>query len=243
MPWMWPHDDDGTRMKCFRYWEPRVGHIIAKKQANWEYGRAVLRARAVGMTLTHIAHLLGMSHQRVRQIEIIAKRRGDIAPVESYLAQPFFFSIAPGKVILRPDERSTVPRLPRERREAIPRIRPIVYEPWKIEPERAWAILNRHSKIDPSSVRPNRRSCIVAWLWANGVSSLSAETDLALQQLWQDTSLSHKDAPELVEVEVKLCVPNGSRQKPKQRRRKQRHTPKPSLRTTADGELSRKIGS
>ena len=213
MPWMWPNDDHGVRMKRFQFWEPRVGYYLAKHQARWEYGQAVLRARAAGMSLAELGRVIGKSHERVRQIAMKAKREGDVSPVEAYLEQPFFYSVAPGKMIRAPDVRRTVP--PKLERQPMPKRKPIVYEPWKIEPEQAWAILNRHSKIDPSSVRPNRRSCIVAWLWANGVSSLSAETDIALQQLWQNTSFSHKDAPEIVEVEVTLCVPNGSRQKPK----------------------------
>lgn len=205
--YLWPEGD--PRLALYRYWEPRVGVFLARRQAEYEFGLKVIRAHKAGASLHDIAERFHCSRARAHQIEARALRRaagphGGLSPVELYFEQPIFFS---DHEVIQP------PRIMRKQKPRKPQP-PHIPEP--MGPAIGWGILRRAKAgkcIDVNSIRTTRRGCMCAWLWAQGVSSLSAETELQLWQLWQDTSYNHVEAPEIVEVEVTLCERNESPRK------------------------------
>lgn len=65
-------------------WSDIVPSDVAKKQSAWERRAKVLRMRELGFTLDAIARRLGVTRERVRQMESAAKRTRAMSPVEQY---------------------------------------------------------------------------------------------------------------------------------------------------------------
>ena len=204
VPVLWPEGDH--RLALYRYWEPRVGVYLARRQAEYEFGLKVIQAHKEGASLRDIAERCHCSRARVGQIEALALKRsrgehGDLSPVELYFQQPLFVSL---------NEVIRAPRVMRKQRPPKPRKPQAPDIPEPRGPAIGWGILRRGKGgkcIDVNSIRSTRRGAMCAWLWEQGVSALSAETELQMWQLWQDTSYNHVEAPELVEVDVSLCPP------------------------------------
>ena len=70
---------------------------VARKQRAWERDSAVMRARKAGVTLREIGENLGISVERVRQLECRAyrrERRGEKSPIELYFERSRIKTIA-----------------------------------------------------------------------------------------------------------------------------------------------------
>ena len=92
VPVLWPEGDH--RLALYRYWEPRVGVYLARRQAEYEFGRKVIRAHKAGASLKDISDHCHVTRERIRQIEAHALRRereayGDLSPIEFYFSNRF----------------------------------------------------------------------------------------------------------------------------------------------------------
>lgn len=69
-------------------WADVLPPQVAKAQASWDRGSQVLRLRECGVTLEKIGVFLGLSKERIRQMEFKARRqraKNIRSPLEVYL--------------------------------------------------------------------------------------------------------------------------------------------------------------
>lgn len=88
--------------KRYLYWEDQVGYQVAFKQAQWEIGQQIIRARKAGLTYKKIAELSQRSPERCAQLankekwytkfygEAFTKGRL-LSPVEWWLKEPYLY--------------------------------------------------------------------------------------------------------------------------------------------------------